>query len=347
MSKKMKQGISLFLTIIMLTTMSSISVYATNTDSSAQMPAQPSSLEQILEEFHTKSFQISQQEQATASSSQHTVPGRIDTQSLLVNSTVAELNNAGYEAYAITPENYVSMENLLKSDFSDIQLDPDSHYIAVIHGESGSGGVSPQATTGSSFSYTHTDGKTYTLRYLTLTSADNSNFRKGKTVNLLTSASETAIRNCLNTSVSYALSALTKYGIFGVIYSLLGVDITQIATSGDAQFNMYCGATWTRIYTQVWVPSDSLWIYGSMVEYATLSSQVNCMYYSADVNRYVTKNGITTVENVYSNYYSNLQWKASNAVNCLLTGFGTYKDITGSALFKYGSQTVCTLQENF
>ena len=71
------------------------------------------------------------------------------------------------------------------------------------------------------------------------------------------------------------------------------------------------------------------------------------MYYDADVNRYVTKNGTTTIENVYSDYYSNLQWKASNAVNCLLTGFGTYKDITGAVSYQYGTKTVCTFQENF
>ena len=168
---------------------------------------------------------------------------------------------AGGEVHYLTDDSFENLEEELATDFSEIGLSEDYQYTIVINGE----GATTRSSAGSSFTYT-SGGKTYTMRYFTITASDDPLFAKTGSKNLLSSASTELIRNCLNTMVGAYLSALDKYGVAGTIASLSGLSVSDFSTSKSSQLSYVGGANWTRVYTQIWNSYDQAWQFASCVE---------------------------------------------------------------------------------
>ena len=109
------------------------------------------------------------------------------------NNTIEALKDEGTIAYSITPHNYYELEKELNTNFEDMMIEPNSYYIIVQEGENQDNLVSPNKSAGSSFSYT-LNGKKYTMRYLTVTAADNSSYGQASIVNLMKSKTKSVIK---------------------------------------------------------------------------------------------------------------------------------------------------------
>ena len=148
-----------------------------------EMSAKPT-VEEILDEYHRKAFEREMQGDTETASTWSRRGGSAKT---LEEETVEALTNAGYEAYNVTAGNYDTLEAQLYTDFGEMGLDPNGSYIVVISGGDGeasgnSAGANsrvrpetdlegpPGSTGNASFEYTQ-DGTTYTMRYVTVTSA--------------------------------------------------------------------------------------------------------------------------------------------------------------------------------
>lgn len=256
--------------------------------------------------------------------------------------TVQKLKLAGFEAYNLTPQNYNSVEKTLNTDLETLGINSQNSYIIVVGGEESDVAV-PTSTIDSPFNYTY-NGKTYKLRYLTITAADDSDYGKASTVNVLKSASQTLINNCLNTAISVYISSVSK--TLGIISSICGLDISKINTSQTMTLNMNCGSNWTRVYTQVYSDYDSMWETGSSVEYVRTSSYMSGQYYSSSSNRYVSVPQNSKSNTTYSSKYNDTTWRKQQAV----LGFSSSVikwNTTGSVQYKYGGTTKVTHSENF
>lgn len=266
----------------------------------------------------------------------------IKQKDIIREETVQKLNLAGFEAYNVTPYNYNFVEETLNTDFETLGMDSQNSYIIVVNGED-DGVPNPASTTGSSFNYTY-NGKTYKLRYLTITAADDSDYGKASTVNVLKSASKTLITNCLNTAISVYISSISN--TLGIISSICGLDISKINTSQTMTLNMNCGSNWTRVYTQVYSDYDSIWETGSSVEYVRTSSYMSGQYYSSSSNKYVSVPQNSKSNTTYSSKYSDTNWRKQQAVLGFLSSVIKW-NTTGSVQYKYGGTTKVTHSENF
>lgn len=129
------------------------------------------------------------------------------------------------------------------------------------YGEDGinSSNATSRMTTGSTFTYTY-NNVTYSMRYCTVTAADDSAFSKASYCDLLTSSSETLIQNCLDIAISAYLSAVSAP--LGTVASICGLSIGDFAPAKSATLGLNCGTNWTRVYTQVYSTYDGAWMNG-------------------------------------------------------------------------------------
>lgn len=81
-------------------------------------------IEEILNEYHQKSFR----EQTTGIS-------LCSDGKTLEEETVEALNNAGYEAYHVTEDNYHDLQTALQTDFESMGLSSNSSYIITFSGD--------------------------------------------------------------------------------------------------------------------------------------------------------------------------------------------------------------------
>lgn len=257
----------------------------------------------------------------------------------LQKETVDKLNECGYEAYDVNPQTYEAVEDKLQTDLSQIGLNKDGSYIIISGNENSD---KPYSSASNGFSYTY-NGVSYTLRYLTVTAADDRMYGKASTVNVLQSASRDLIVRCLDTAIVAAISSVNKP--LGTVASICGLSIGNFNTSQTATLNLNCGSNWTRIYTQVWSPNDG-WLFGSMVEYVNANSYMSGMYYSASQNKYVAVPQNAKSATQYSSHYSNTEWRKERAVMSYL-GAGFQYDYIGPVKYSYGGSVKVTHAENF
>ena len=93
-------------------------------------PTETRTVEDILNEYHEKSFAL---ETAEAGTNPAFRSGRSGSSGKsLEEETVEELTAAGYEAYHVTSSNYGELEANLHTDFADMGLDPEGSYIIVL-----------------------------------------------------------------------------------------------------------------------------------------------------------------------------------------------------------------------
>ena len=318
------------------------------------------SIEEILNQYHEKAFQekmIMEKSGLTANERRGA-----DGMQTLEQETVNELVQAGYEAYNVTDSNYREIENVLQTDLSSMGVDPNGSYIVVVSGgdtngcenpsaEPRSSGVQPASSVGSSFQYTY-GGRTYTMRYLTITAADNSRYAKASSYNIINETSPSVgahiLETLLNTVISVFLDEVNDKLMLGTIASICGLEFVDFSTSNTA-FSLLtynAGTNWTRIFTQIWSESESRWVSQLHVEYANLLSYFSGMYYSAASNRYVAVPLDTVTQMTYSDHLDNRTWRIEQAIIGYRTGV-IYYDLVGSAQYMYNNSVVITHREDF
>ena len=261
---------------------------------------------------------------------------------LLGEATVQQLSSIGYEAYNINNQTYYELENELNCSFDQLGMSPEYHYIIVISGEAAQESRETRSTPSSPFTYTY-GGTTYTMRYLTVTAADDPAMGKASSINVLQSSTQTIIQNCLNTMIYAYIDSVSSF--LGTVASICGLDISDFGT-GQATMYYNCGTNWTRVYTQVWSSYDNRWQYGSCVEYTNLFSYMSGTYYDAHINQYKSVPTDETRRIKYSSNYSSLAWRKQNAVIGFLYSSIQY-DCTGDMQYYYGDSLVATHYENF
>lgn len=319
------------------------------------------SVEEILSQYHEKAFE----NKVAADTGTATVNARqADTNvQTLEQETVNTLTQAGYEAYNVTSSNYNELEDTLQTDLASMGIDPDGSYIVVVSGENSdmsenvstySGGTGAQpvvtSTAGSSFTYT-LDGKTYTMRYLTVTAADNSYYGCSSSYRIIGSTSAniggTVLENLLNAAISVALDEISGIFALGTISSICGLKPANFGTTSDAFeiLDMYAGTNWTRIFTQIWVESESRWVSQLHVEYAKMTSNMGGNYYDAKTNSYKPVPTDAVTKMAYSEHLDDKTWRIEQAIIGLRNGV-VYYDYTGDAKYYYQNKLVITHNDN-
>lgn len=280
----------------------------------------------------------------------------------LEQETVNELVQAGYEAYNITSSNYSEIEDALQTDLASMGIDPDGSYIVVVSGENFGGcenagveskasGVQPTATSGSSFEYTY-DERTYTLRYLTITAADNPYYGQASSSRIIGENTPDVLgdvlANLLNTGISVFLDEINDSILLGTIASICGLEPVDFGTSQTA-FNildLYAGTNWTRIFTQIWVESENRWVSQLHVEYAKLTSYFAGMFYKAGVNSYEPVPANRTTQMIYSAHLDDRTWRIEQAIIGFKIG-KIYYDLVGNAVYMFNNRPVIIHKEAF
>ena len=327
--------------VFLLFVASPISVFAVE---SSDTIITNSSIEEIIDDFHTLSFLV----QTNHSETLLATSNLDNTMDLIRKTTVSSLLDAGYQAYDVNADTYSYVRATLNTDLEKICSDPNDSYIIVISGENNSNIASASSSIGgtadASFNYTY-NGTTYTMRYLTVTAANNPDYAKASTANLLESKSLTLIQNCLDSAIAAYFDALTKIPL-GTFASICGLSISNFDTSQSATLNMNAGTNWTRVYTQIYNSNTGDWVFASSVEYAKIKSYMSGLYYDSSSNAYkqVPENALSDLVN--SSNYANLTWRKENAVLGYLTN-STIFDMTGAVSYTHGNKTVIKHEENF
>lgn len=234
----------------------------------------------------------------------------------------------------MNPQTYHDVEDILDTDFGEIELKPQYSYIVALQGNAGN-------------EYTYTYGGTvYTLRDMTITAADDPAMGKSSYVNVLKSSSQTLIENCLNTAISAYIFAIS-YPL-GTVASICGLNISNFGYGNVAESTMglNCYTNWTREFTQVWSEYDNAWLYASCVEYVKAFSYMSGTYYDAALNEGTSVPESRSSKTVYSSHYNNRTWRKQNAVIGYLNACIQY-DTVGDVQYKYGGKVKVTHRENF
>ena len=316
-------------------------------------------IEEILNEYHQKAFKRETTTNAVASYSLH---GETKT---LEQETIDSLSSAGYEAFNVTKENYKTVEADLKTDFASMDLDPTASYIVVVSGEEASRPSATGITTNdvnplpgwdeapegglsdSYFYYTY-EGKSYFMRYITVTEADAPGNFFVKSSHTLENISY--FEDVADVLADYTLSLTAERLIDGVgegvpyvgvicsIASLLG-DLYDVAIQSPANpldpgtLVLRAGTAWTRSYIQVYNEVDQYWYTTQCSSYAITEVSFDAEYvYNAETNSPMKVGGILDQYTTYSPYYEKTELRKIRAVGAFLNGNPLF-DHTGDIEF--------------
>lgn len=276
-------------------------------------PEKPT-IEEILSEYHQAAFQEQNADKQTAGS---TYSPRSNSKTL-EQETVDTLNAAGYEAYNITSTNYEALELQINADFDDMGLDRDSSYIVIISGEysnnsNTASNITPRAIVpapdpggGGPFTYTY-NGTTYTMRYITVTAAQESNLKKDFSYSFNKNQFSENWATIHEAIISYCVDSASRVPIASIL-SLM----TTLANDGNFrildsdQLTILGTTNWTLRYVQIYDEGKSQWISSQVSEYA--NSQCRCAgyLYNAATNTSQFYSGHETAFKTYSELYRNL-----------------------------------------
>lgn len=238
---------------------------------SAAAPEVPTpTIEEILNEYHAKVAEA----QSSASGNARGVSGNGQTPE---QEAVDSLTDAGYEAYYVTADNREELEATLQTDFAELGIVDSGAYVMVISGEDPGSQTNSNARViqpptqedfgddngggGSIFYYTVGD-TTYTMRYVTLTSATETE---------LVSTYNCTLEQIDNMS-NYdgdAFYALARLSVDSVTLKL--PDSPEISflhqwtnnqayvVTNRAGFSLETHTDWTRSYIQVWDEAAEVW----------------------------------------------------------------------------------------
>lgn len=310
---------------------------------SALASAIPSrSAEEILTEFHHKSFTLIQPQANNSLSIATHTSENLDN---IRHETVATLVDNGYDAYEVTSSTYDTVEEFLNTDLSSMGLQKDSSYIVIL------GAINremPQGRSSAEASYSHTyGGVTYTLRDVTVTSTDSANYAQISAKDLLERRSDAIIEGMINAAVSAYATAVGVPAIFGTIGSITGLTTIHFTSSQNSTAIFHAGSAWTRIFTQVWDNEYNSWVQGSCVEYVKKTCYVNGMRYDSTANECVPYISDYKAHTSYSSNYSDKTWRKDNAVIAFRGAFPLLLDSVGDICYEYDSKVIITHRGGF
>lgn len=307
-------------------------------------------VEEILSEYHQKAFEAEAVGE-TATASTYSRSG--SSGKTLEQETVDTLNAAGYEAYNVTAENFEALEAQLQTDFADMGLDPDGSYIIAISGEepedSTASGISPRAMVpvdpgeSGGFSYTY-NGKTYSMRYVTVTADDESELGRSRAVDLFTDHSGDELIDALERPIGVFTELTDYYGIpsvIGTTYKLLTLVSPNAPLNQTASLAFTGSANWTIKYTQIFDTQEGTWKLSGSVEYVTRRYSTTYGYYSSSSNQYEYVFHQGSMPTIYSDYYDDTAAVKEQAVIAFEYG-GRYLNEVKSISFEYAGEVVMT-----
>lgn len=337
----LKKFVALFIILAMLVPFSSVVA--------ADEPSAPPTVEEILSQYHQKSYAAQQSpETAAASAYSRSASGSGKT---LEQETVEQLTDAGYEAYNVTAENYNALEESLKTDFSELGLDPNGSYIIVIEGEDSADanyGVAPaasdlllpphvwdgdQPTGGSSFVYEY-NGQAYIMRYLTVTGADNTELRTETIYTFNQNKSLEVLDNTLEGIFWFMASSS-----YGVLVDLSSVIIDSLDDDNQVDLNLnsswlYVGTVWTYEYIEILDTETGWWNHYQYSTYAKSSGEVHLSVYNPTTG-FLGSYKASIVEFVtYSPLYHQKEERKYNAAAMHFSG-RVSEDSIGEITFHY------------
>ena len=309
-----KRMLALFLMLAMLVPL----IPAVAADDAVPRPT----VEEILNEYHEKAFEEKAAERSGGASAYSR--GATNSGKTLEEETVDTLNAAGYEAYNVTSANYETLEEQLQTDFADMGLDPDGSYIITISGDESSpsnnarlvpGTVPSQAPDGGGptfFTYTY-NGKSYSMRYVTVTTAENGFLGSPYfTINLLENYGVIDTWEDLEIPITI-VSAIPKFSWAGDVYSLLTPLILNTSPRQTNTLDLQTASSWTVKYTQVYNLATGKWQKRASVEYVKMTYFMGFTYYSSEVNDYVKELFTDRYATVYSELYNDTEKMKENA----------------------------------
>ncbi len=250
--------------------------------------------------------------------------------------------SGGYtECYAVTATNYKSIEDELNTDLSKLGIQEGDHCVIVISTDE-LPSKNTRETISGEFSYSY-GSQTYTLRYVTVTYADNSLYQAHDSADLLHSTVSSTIHAYLYQAVAFLISGISQGA--GLLYSLCGSVATAVYNSTNVRMDLYAHANWTRVFTQV-LNGYNGWQTGSRVEYATTFVRVEGDYYNVTNNRFEDLPDSRQWNTTYSSHYNDNPWRNSHAVMGYLNSYVDI-DITGTIRITHNGSTKLTLYETF
>lgn len=304
-------------------------------------------MDEILNEYHQKAFEA---EAAGETSGATYSPRSGFPEKTLEQETVDNLNDAGYEAYNVTAENYEALETQLKTDFADMGLDPDGSYIIAISGEesasaspdNGSRAIVPAPDWGGNGFGFNYNGTEYTMRYITVTVADESNLGRVTPIELLDEYDVDNLMNDLNLPITI-LSSLGVFPYTGTVYSLFSAILPPNQYNRHDSL-LYRGASnWTIKYIQIYDSQDQEWTWSACTDYVNLRYFINYTYYESSTNDYqeISTNG--SYGTVYAELYDEpetLKVRAALAYE----NYGKWVDDVEHVTYQFGGETIITHQ---
>ena len=228
------------------------------------------SVEEILNNYHQRAFEAEMQGGEDTAATWSRSGGSEIT---LEQETVEELTEAGYEAYNVTGDNYDTLEAELNTDFADMGLDPDGNYIVVINGgtaetqASAGARVSPdmgfdQVENGDGYPATYTyNGVTYSVRYITVTSEDDSDLKDSVDYYVREKGSiPEAWAELAEFTITSGADALTRFPVLSVLSLLIEMsDDSTVTPMEPGDLMVHAKTSWTRYFIQVQSIHDDIW----------------------------------------------------------------------------------------
>lgn len=262
------------------------------------------------------------------------------------------LTEAGYGVYRVNAKTFEKVGKELNTDMNKIGLDREKSYLIVISAKDYDSDNTPKpisAQKGATYSYFNYsyNGISYKMRYMYVTADDeeaSNDYLQMSSVDLIKSPTYLqAILNCLNTTISTYVSAVSSP--LGIIYSLLGINISDIGYSSHSTLRFEGDSRWSRVFTQVWSSYDNAWTFGSSVECVEKITRIYGSVYNESTNSIEFKDSGYLIQHNYSDNYNNSTWRKSTAARNFYYSNPCSYDITGDVRYVYGNSTLITHRE--
>lgn len=298
----------------------------------AEETAARPTVEEILGQYHQAAFEAEMNGEESAAYS----PRSGSNEPTLEQQTLETLNEAGYEAYNVTADNYDTLEEQLQTDFADMGLDPEGSYIIVIHGEE------EQAQNGNArlddillpphpweddngnlpntFSYTY-NGTTYRMRYVTVASTDMSVLSQLFAFSVKRNSNEEIWNTVLDAAITFAKEEVLQGTTISDVRNLSGglFSANEYSVLDCNGFLITGCTTWTLQYVQVYDYSTYDWITAQCSEFAVTSAQTQFYLYDDALKTHIPHAGELFSFTTYSEYYNNSDYRKISAVQVYLS----------------------------
>lgn len=269
---------------------------------------------------------------------------------ILESETVRALNEAGYEAYHVYRSNYYELQEQLCTDFEAMGLSPDSSYIITLgcidctSTSTYAFDINPDYTLpgliGGSDKFTYTyNGVSYSMRYITVTAAENSQLGQTSTVQI----NSDDLPAVCDIVVSLLADSM-NIGILTTIEDLVALSVPDGALTTFSNVSCTAGTNWTITYSQVYDENSSSWINCASREYVTAMYWIDYTYYDAVSNAYKKKTSPQAQKIKYSQYYNNTDTLHEKGLLAYTKYNTQYRDVFEAMEYQHNGKTVITHQ---